>query len=25
MLSQWSDIWRQTRGFVDRFIEGTDP
>ena len=24
-LSQWSDIWRQTRGFVDRFIEGTDP
>jgi PadR family transcriptional regulator, regulatory protein PadR len=24
MLSQWSDIWRQTRGFVDRFIEGTD-
>jgi PadR family transcriptional regulator len=25
MLSQWSGIWRQTRGFVDRFIEGTDP
>jgi PadR family transcriptional regulator, regulatory protein PadR len=25
MLSQWSDIWRQTRGFVDRFIEGTGP
>ncbi|HEY4448938.1 MAG TPA: PadR family transcriptional regulator [Steroidobacteraceae bacterium] len=25
MLSQWSDIWRQTRRFVDRFIEGTDP
>jgi PadR family transcriptional regulator, regulatory protein PadR len=24
-LSQWSDIWRQTRRFVDRFIEGTDP
>ena len=24
MLRQWSDIWRQTRGFVDRFIEGTD-
>src|SRR6201988_3691280 len=24
MLHQWSDIWRQTRGFVDRFIEGTD-
>src|SRR5579862_5858624 len=23
VLSQWSDIWRQTRGFVDRFIEGT--
>jgi PadR family transcriptional regulator, regulatory protein PadR len=25
MLSQWSEIWRQTRRFVDRFIEGTDP
>src|SRR5437868_15484511 len=24
MLRQWSDIWRQTRGFVDRYIEGTD-
>jgi hypothetical protein len=24
MLRQWSEIWRQTRGFVDRFIEGTD-
>jgi len=24
MLGQWSHIWRQTRGFVDRFIEGTD-
>jgi PadR family transcriptional regulator PadR len=24
MLRQWSDIWRQTRGFVDRFIEGSD-
>jgi PadR family transcriptional regulator PadR len=22
VLRQWSDIWRQTRGFVDRFIEG---
>src|ERR1700746_2574153 len=22
---QWSEIWRQTRGFVDRFIEGTEP
>src|SRR5213082_1743753 len=22
MLRQWSAIWRQTRGFVDRFIEG---
>jgi PadR family transcriptional regulator, regulatory protein PadR len=25
VLRQWSDIWRQTRGFVDRFIEGTSP
>jgi PadR family transcriptional regulator PadR len=25
MLRQWTDIWRQTRGFVDRFIEGTAP
>ena len=24
MLREWSGIWRQTRGFVDRFIEGTD-
>ena len=24
MLRQWSEIWRQTRTFVDRFIEGTD-
>jgi PadR family transcriptional regulator PadR len=24
MLGQWTHIWRQTRGFVDRFIEGTD-
>jgi len=24
MLREWSDIWRQTRGFVDRFIEGTN-
>ena len=23
-LREWSQIWRQTRGFVDRFIEGTD-
>lgn len=22
LLSQWSGIWRQTRDFVDRFIEG---
>jgi PadR family transcriptional regulator, regulatory protein PadR len=22
-LRQWSEIWRQTRGFVDRFIAGT--
>ena len=22
MLGQWSAIWRQTRDFVDRFIEG---
>ena len=22
-LREWSEIWRQTRGFVDRFIEGT--
>jgi len=25
LLTQWSGIWRQTRGFVDRFIEGTSP
>ena len=25
MLRQWTGIWRQTRGFVDRFIEGTEP
>jgi len=24
MLREWSAIWRQTRTFVDRFIEGTD-
>lgn len=24
ILRQWSDIWRQTRSFVDRFIEGSD-
>jgi PadR family transcriptional regulator, regulatory protein PadR len=23
-LSQWSEIWQQTRGFVDRIIEGND-
>ena len=22
LLTQWSGIWRQTRDFVDRFIEG---
>ncbi|MBV8910545.1 MAG: PadR family transcriptional regulator, partial [Gammaproteobacteria bacterium] len=22
MLRQWSDIWRQTRAFADRFIDG---
>jgi PadR family transcriptional regulator PadR len=25
VLQQWSGIWRQTRDFVDRFIEGTPP
>src|SRR6516225_3226114 len=25
VLRQWTGIWRQTRGFVDRFIEGTEP
>jgi PadR family transcriptional regulator, regulatory protein PadR len=24
MLASWGAIWRQTRSFVDRFIEGTD-
>ena len=24
VLQQWSAIWRQTRSFVDLFIEGTD-
>ena len=24
VLRQWSEIWQQTRGFVDSFIEGTD-
>ena len=24
LLRQWSEIWRQTRGFVDRFTEGID-
>ena len=24
MLVRWREIWRQTRGFVDRFIERTD-
>lgn len=24
LLRQWSDIWRQTRAFVDRFIEGIE-
>ena len=24
LLASWSAIWRQTRSFVDRFIEGTD-
>jgi PadR family transcriptional regulator, regulatory protein PadR len=23
-LLEWGEIWRQTRGFVDRFIEGTE-
>ncbi|MBV8783100.1 MAG: helix-turn-helix transcriptional regulator [Gammaproteobacteria bacterium] len=23
-LSQWSEIWQQTRGFVDRILEGND-
>src|ERR1700726_2976544 len=25
MLGQWNGIWRQTRDFVDRFVEGTAP
>jgi PadR family transcriptional regulator PadR len=25
LYQQWSGIWRQTRDFVDRFIEGTAP
>lgn len=25
VLRQWTGIWRQTRDFVDRFIEGTAP
>ena len=25
VLRDWSAIWRQTRDFVDRFIEGTQP
>jgi PadR family transcriptional regulator PadR len=25
LLAQWSGIWRQTRDFVDRFIEGQQP
>jgi PadR family transcriptional regulator PadR len=25
VLREWSGMWRQTRGFVDRFIEGTPP
>ena len=25
MLRDWSGIWRQTRAFVDRFIEGNTP
>jgi PadR family transcriptional regulator, regulatory protein PadR len=24
VLADWSGIWRQTRGFVDRFIEGVE-
>ncbi len=24
VLREWSGIWRQTRGFVDRFIEGSE-
>jgi PadR family transcriptional regulator PadR len=25
LLTQWSGMWRQTRDFVDRFIEGRAP
>ncbi|MGH8139136.1 MAG: PadR family transcriptional regulator [Steroidobacteraceae bacterium] len=25
VLRQWSGLWRQTRDFVDRFIEGVQP
>jgi PadR family transcriptional regulator PadR len=25
VLKDWSGIWRQTRDFVDRFIEGVEP
>ena len=25
LLAQWTGIWRQTRDFVDRFIEGQQP
>jgi PadR family transcriptional regulator, regulatory protein PadR len=25
VLRQWSEIWQETRAFVDRFIEGTAP
>src|SRR5580692_4232022 len=25
VLQQWNGIWRQTRDFVDRFVEGTAP
>jgi PadR family transcriptional regulator, regulatory protein PadR len=25
VLREWIDIWRQTRGFVDRFVEGAAP
>jgi len=25
VLREWSSIWRQTRDFVDRFIEGSQP
>jgi PadR family transcriptional regulator PadR len=25
LLKQWSGTWRQTRNFVDRFLQGVDP